>query len=154
MNENPGVTYQDYDGTTLPVPDASFDLTFAIGVLHHVPVRLRASFLDEARRATAPGGLVVVLEHNPLNPLTRLAVQRCDFDEDVILPSRGLTTRLFRRSRLSVVEEPYVLFVPWRFPGSDAIERGLRWLPLGAQYVVAGRPDAGVEPTLGRADRG
>lgn len=141
-DRNPRATYASYDGTALPVEDGSVDLAFAIGVLHHVPVSGRPAFVAELHRVTSGRGLVVILEHNPLNPLTRLAVRRCDFDEDVILPSRGYTKRLFEANDLRVVEEPYVLFLPWGPPGAARLERALRWMPLGAQYVVAGRPGA------------
>jgi SAM-dependent methyltransferase len=137
---HPSVRYQVYDGATLPFPDGSVDVSFAIGVLHHVPVSARGAFVAEMARVTASGGLAVVFEHNPYNPLTRLAVDRCDFDEGVIIPSKRSTTRLFRANGVRVIEGPYVLFFPWAFPGSTGLERSLRWLPLGAQYVVAGRP--------------
>jgi SAM-dependent methyltransferase len=136
---NPTATYQAYDGETLPFSDGSIDVTFAVGVLHHVPVSARSRFIREMGRVTAPSGLAVVLEHNPYNPLTRLAVDRCDFDEGVILPSKRFTTALFRANGLRIVEAPYVLFFPLRGRVFRAGERGLGWLPLGAQYVVAGR---------------
>jgi SAM-dependent methyltransferase len=136
---NPSVTYHEYDGASLPFPDGSFDVTFAIGVLHHVPVSARAGFVRELGRVAAPTGLAVVFEHNPYNPLTRVAVDRCDFDEGVIIPSKFFTSRLYRANALRVLEDPYVLFFPWSFPGSERIEHVLRWAPLGAQYIVAGR---------------
>jgi SAM-dependent methyltransferase len=136
---NPSVAYHEYDGETLPFPDASFDVAFAIGVLHHVPVSARSSFVRELGRVAAPTGLSVVLEHNPYNPLTRVAVDRCDFDEGVIIPSKLSTSRLFRANGLRVLEDPYVLFFPWSFPGSGRLEALLRWAPIGAQYIVAGR---------------
>ena len=40
----------------------------------------------------------------------------------------------------------YILFVPFRLPGRRALERRLRWLPLGAQYILSGRV---VGPGLG-----
>jgi SAM-dependent methyltransferase len=137
---NPGIRYDVYDGRTLPFDDGSFDVSFATGVLHHVPVADRLGFIREMARATAPEGLTVIFEHNPYNPLTRLAVDRCPFDDGVILPSRRATIGLFEGAGLRLVEDPYVLFIPWTFPGSAAMERALRWLPLGAQFVVAGRP--------------
>ena len=34
---NPSVTYNKYDGKTLPFENGSFDMAFAINVMHHVP---------------------------------------------------------------------------------------------------------------------
>lgn len=136
---NPTATYQGYDGETLPFSDGSFDVTFAIGVLHHVPVSARSRFIREMGRVTSSSGLAAILEHNPYNPLTRLAVDRCDFDRGVILPSRRFTSTLFGASGVRILEAPYILFFPFGGRVFRAIERGLGWLPLGAQYVVAGR---------------
>ena len=132
-------TYQVYDGEVLPFSDGSFDLSFAIGVLHHVPSSARSQLLSEMRRATRPGGLVVVFEHNPFNPLTRLAVRRCDFDKDCVLVSKKVTSRLFRQNDLSPAEESYILFLPWSIPWTARLEAVIRNVPLGAQYLVAAR---------------
>jgi SAM-dependent methyltransferase len=136
---NPSVRYDAYDGERLPYPDGAFDVSFAVGVLHHVAPPDRAHFIREMARVTARRGLVVVFEHNPFNPLTRLAVDRCDFDRGVTLASKRSTRRMFAGGGLNVVEDPYVLFLPWSFPGSATLERWLRWFPLGAQHIVAGR---------------
>jgi ubiquinone/menaquinone biosynthesis C-methylase UbiE len=67
---NPGVTYHDYDGDRLPYPDQSFDAAYTIAVMHHVPPPQWPAFLQEMRRVVRPGGLIVIFEHNPINPLT------------------------------------------------------------------------------------
>jgi SAM-dependent methyltransferase len=134
---NASVRYHVGDGTRLPFPDGVFDVTFTACVLHHVPPPARDEFARELGRVTRPGGLVVVFEHNPLNPLTRLAVSRCEFDEDAVLLGRGETRRLVHAARLRPVEDRYILFFPFRARAVDPVERALARLPLGAQYYVA-----------------
>jgi len=134
---NPTVRYQSYEGSSLPFPDASVDLAFAINVVHHVPQGERPAFAVELRRIVRPDGLVVVFEQNPLNPLTRRVVRDCAFDEGVELLGRRELERLYRAAGLTVLGTEYLLFFPWRM---DALERRLTRLPLGAQYVVAGLP--------------
>ena len=121
---NPGVEYAVSEERSLPHDDGAFDLAFAVCVLHHVEPVVR------------PGGLVAVFEHNPLNPLTRRVVRSCAFDEGVELIGRRELERLYRGAGLDVVGAEYLLFFPWR---ADGLERALRRLPFGAQYVVAGR---------------
>ena len=82
---NPGAEYVAYDGTTFPFETASFGVVFASCVFHHVPVGERARLAGEMARVTRPGGLAIILEHNPINPATRFAVSRCEFDEDAVL---------------------------------------------------------------------
>lgn len=136
---NPWATYGSYDGSTLPFDDDAFDLAFAICVLHHVDPPDRIAFAGEMRRVVRPGGLVVLIEHNPLNPLTRVAVSRCDFDDGVVLLRRKAARDLMLANGLRPVELPYVLFFPWRVAWLRRAERGLTWLPLGAQYIAVGR---------------
>jgi SAM-dependent methyltransferase len=138
--ENPGVEYTVADVTALPYQDGAFEVAFASGLVHHLPPDRRDAALAEMRRIVRPGGLVVVFEHNPLNPLTRLAVARCPFDEDaVLLGPRELRSRLLRVG-LRPVEERYILFFPRRGRALRRAEDLLRRLPLGAQYYVAGSP--------------
>lgn len=136
---NPQVDYRVADGTELPFADASFDLAFAVCVLHHVPPPDRPAFVAELARVTRPGGLTVVVEHNPLNPLTRLAVSRCEFDEDAILLGVRETRSRLRAAGLKQVEQRYILFFPWRSALLGRAERALAPVPLGAQYYVAAR---------------
>lgn len=127
------------DGTRLPFADGSFDVTFTANVLHHVPPAQWASFSREMARVTEPGGLVTVFEHNPFNPLTRLAVARCSFDEDVVLLRRPKTRSLLEGAGLRVDQQDYILFFPWDKPVFRRLERKLTRFPMGAQYLVAAR---------------
>ena len=131
---NPHARYHVADGVGLPFADDAFDLVFTVCVLHHVPPEERDRFAAELRRVTRPGGLVVVFEHNPWNPLTRLVVARCPFDEDTVLLGRREASRRLATAGLRTVEHGYLLFSPWR---ATRLERLLARVPLGAQYYVA-----------------
>jgi SAM-dependent methyltransferase len=134
---NPAVCYTTSERGALPYADGRFDLVFAICVLHHVSRGDRPRFLAELRRVVRPGGLVVVFEHNPLNPLTRLAVARCGFDEDaILLTSRGARNEL-RAAGLHTVEHRFVILFPSEAPPVVAAERVFARLPLASQYYVA-----------------
>ena len=136
---NPGVHYEAYDGGALPFEDGAVDLAFTICVVHHVPTEDWPAFAAEMKRVVRPGGLVVVFEHNPLNPLTRVSVSRCPFDEDVTLLRARTTARLLGEAGLEPVERRFFFFLPVRDVASSRIERALRAIPLGAQYLVAAR---------------
>ncbi len=136
---NPSVDYSTYAGDMLPFPDGSFDVVFAICVLHHVDPASRGRFANEMSRVARRGGLVAVFEHNPLNPLTRLAVARCEFDEDAVLLSKRQVKRLLAETGMQIVDERYILFLPWMMELSLKLDLALRWLPLGAQHVTVGR---------------
>ena len=131
---NPTVRYRTFDGRRSPYGDGAFDLVFAICVLHHVEPAARLDFVQELVRVTRPGGVVAVFEHNPLNPLTRLVVSRCAFDEGVVLVRRRALERLLVGPATDEVTSRYILFTPWK--ATRGLERPLGRVPLGAQYVT------------------
>jgi SAM-dependent methyltransferase len=138
-HDNPRVHYHHFDGERLPFEDGALDVAFAMNVLHHVPVQDRPRLVTEMARVVRRGGMLAIYEHNPLNPLTLLAVSRCVFDDDAVLLGRGELSRLARDAGLERVVHGYIVFFPWRARLFRAIERGLGWLPLGAQQCVAAR---------------
>lgn len=140
---NPSAHYELYDGNVLPCGDGSFDLVFAINVLHHVPVSSWPKLVKEMHRAVKHNGLVVIFEHNPLNPLTRLAVKRCPFDADAVLLGKSKLANLITQAGLTPVESSYIVFFPFRSKTLARVESRLGWLPLGAQHFVAGSKDSG-----------
>ncbi|MDQ6750275.1 MAG: class I SAM-dependent methyltransferase [Actinomycetota bacterium] len=134
---NPTVDYRPYEGGHMPFEDDAVDVAFTICVLHHVPPAEWAAFAREMRRVVRPGGLVVVFEHNPLNPLTRVSVSRCPFDEDVTLLRADATERLLCEVGLREPERRFFFFLPLRKIAESRLEHALRRVPLGAQYYVA-----------------
>ncbi len=137
--ENPSVTYAAYPGPSLPYADGTFDLAFAVCVAHHVPPEQWPSFFAEMRRVVRRGGVVCVIEHNPYNPLTRLAVLRCPFDEDAVLISQRKAWQLLRAASLTDIEGGHFLMFPFANSAARKVEGWLSQLPLGAQYVCSGR---------------
>jgi SAM-dependent methyltransferase len=138
--ENPGVRYELAERGRLPFDDNAFDLAFAVCVIQVVPSTERPRFVAELARVTRPGGLIVVFEHNPFNPLTRLVVRRCEFGEDARMLGMAEAERLLRENGVKPIDRGFLLVFPSRRERVLALERSLRRLPLGAQYYVAGRP--------------
>ena len=138
---NPSANYAVFDGAAFPLPDQTVDHAFAICVLHHVEPHGRAAFIAELQRVVRPGGIVALFEHNPLNPLTRVAVSRCEFDEGVTLAGRTATARLMTRAGLAVEERGYIIFTTSRRWSARA-DQMLAWCPAGAQYYLAARRPA------------
>lgn len=136
---NRHASYLHYDGSRLPVPDASIDAAVTICVMHHVPPPQWPAFLLEARRVLKAGGVLLVFEHNPWNPLTRLAVNRCPFDHDAVLLSSPQLTKLMAAAGFVQVAREFMFFTPFAHPVVQRLESRMSGLPLGAQYVVMGR---------------
>jgi SAM-dependent methyltransferase len=138
--KNPGVRYELAKRGRLPFEDAAFDLTFAVCVVQVVPREQRPRFVVELARVTRPHGLVVVFEHNPYNPLTRLVVRRCEFGGDARMLGMAEAERLLLQNGVTAVDRGFLLLFPSRRKRVLGLERALRRVPLGAQYYLAARP--------------
>jgi len=135
--------YHVYDGGRLPVADASADLSLAICVFHHVPPEGWAGLAAEMLRVLRPGGLALVIEHNPFNPLTRKIVRDCPLDRDAVLLRPATLRELFRDAGAARVTSRSMLSVP---PVNGALMTLDGWfgrLPFGAQYWCLAECGAG-----------
>lgn len=136
---NPTVDYRSYEGERLPYDDRSFDVAYTIAVMHHVPPPQWPAFLLEMRRVVRPGGLIVIFEHNPINPLTQWIVRTCPIDDNAVLLGSRHLSKLAVQAKFASVESRYILFTPLDGPRYRAFDKMIGWLPLGAQYYVSAR---------------
>ena len=120
---NPSVNYLKYDGEQLPFENNSFNFAFAINVMHHIPPSQWQDFTREMKRILIPGGIAAVFEHNPVNPLTRRVVSKCEFDRDAVLLSHNKITNLFMNSKFAITEDAYILFFPFKGKFFRVIEK-------------------------------
>jgi len=135
---NQGIRYDVYDGDRLPYGDGEIDVAFTICVMHHVPSANWPRFVAEMFRVLRPGGLGIVFEHNPLNPLTRRIVDRCPFDRDAVLLKGRKTQALFADAGYVSATLRYILSVPAKGGFLRGVDRLFSKIPLGAQYYVSG----------------
>jgi ubiquinone/menaquinone biosynthesis C-methylase UbiE len=131
------VEYEWISYDKLPFHDAEFDGIFACCVFHHIPHENHQQSLRELRRVLKPGGLLMVYEHNPFNPLTVRSVRNCPFDENAVLITSRKLQRTVASAGLRCHQCDYRVFFPAVFAQLRPLENWLRWLPLGAQYFVA-----------------
>ena len=140
---HPDFEYRVMEGNQIPYPAAAFDIVTAINVLHHIDPEARRDFVLELKRVIRPNGVACIIEHNPLNPLTRLAVLRCPFDKDAHLLGAAQANRLLAAAGLARVHAKYFLLTPFLSATATSLERRLSALPLGAQYAAVGeRPSS------------
>lgn len=131
------VTYDGYDGATLPHSDRCFDLAFAICVVHHVPPLRWNVFASEMRRVLKPGGLALVFEHNPRNPLTMRVVNSCPFDADAVLLRNETAETLLSTAGFKQVHSRFILSIPAANPWLRRVDGLFSGLHFGAQYYVS-----------------
>lgn len=125
------------DGVGLDVEDRYFDLCFAACVFHHIPHDRHRFWLGELSRVTAPWGMLIIFEHNPLNPVTRAVVRACPFDVDARLIAAGRLAQEMRSQGWTHLRCEYRIFFPRMLARLRPLERLLTSVPLGAQYSLS-----------------
>jgi ubiquinone/menaquinone biosynthesis C-methylase UbiE len=128
--------FRHFDGARIPYGPASFDVILASCVFHHIPHAEHVALLREIRRVLEPGGMLFVFEHNPLNPLTRHAVNTCEFDRNAVLIRAPVMRARLREAGFEEARIRYRIFFPALLRGLRGLEPYLTWLPLGAQYYA------------------
>jgi len=129
----PGAAFHKEPGQ---LPMRHFRAVVLSGVLHHVPRSERETVLESVRATLAPGGELIVFEHNPLNPFTRWIVHQCSFDDDAVLLWPREARALVRRAGFSRCDVHYIFFFPHALAWLRRWEARLAWLPAGAQWMM------------------
>ena len=130
------MNYRVYDGEHLPFAEGTFDVAFTVCVMHHIEPGQWRSFAGEMHRVVRRGGMALVFEHNPRNPLTLRAVNNCPFDEDAVLLRSETTAGLLSDVGLGKVDTRFILSVPAAGWLMQTLDRGFSRLPWGAQYYI------------------
>jgi SAM-dependent methyltransferase len=121
----------------LPFPDASFDFATAVCVYHHVEESLRIPLTREIRRVLRPNGILCIIEHNPLNPVTRLIVSRSPVDVDAHLLSLRRARSYAGQAAMRHAESQYFLYLPEKqYARFSSLEGFFKALPFGGQYAM------------------
>jgi SAM-dependent methyltransferase len=122
--------------TEIPFDSGAFDLVTAVCVYHHVLPSERVKLTSEIRRVLKPGGFFVMIEHNPVNPVTRLVVSKLPVDKAAQLLSAGVAQSITSAAGLQPLRTEYFLYFPKAlYQRLKALEHLLGWLPLGGQYA-------------------
>ncbi len=108
-------------------------------VYHNAPLVTSAALTHDVARVLKPGGLFMIFEHNPRNPLTMRVVNRCEFDRDAILLKPGEAESLMQGGGLADVSTRHILTVPSFNAVTRSADLLFSRLPLGAQYYTTGR---------------
>jgi SAM-dependent methyltransferase len=120
----------------LPLEPGGFDLIFTACVFHHIDADRHVELFARLRKLLRPGGVLMVFEHNPVNPVTRYIVATCPFDENaVLIPGPVLKSRL-REAGFAEVGVTYTGFFPHALAALRPVEPWLAWLPIGAQHYA------------------
>jgi ubiquinone/menaquinone biosynthesis C-methylase UbiE len=129
-------TFIQCDGALTPFAEGEMDLVFVACVFHHVPQDRHAPLLAEINRILLPSGHLFLFEHNPLNPLTRKAVNDCPFDKNAVLIRASRMAQKISDAGFSSTRVQFTVFFPHMLRALRWAEPMLGHLPIGGQYYV------------------
>lgn len=116
-----------------------YDLITASCVFHHIPPEEWEASMNSLSESLSPGGMVVIFEHNPRNPLTNWVVSRTPIDQNAVLLDMREVGRLMSLADLKVVQATSFLFGPPTWKIASVVDGVFGWTGLGGQYFVVGK---------------
>jgi ubiquinone/menaquinone biosynthesis C-methylase UbiE len=125
--------------TKLPFRDDAFTMVLVVNVLHHLKLGDRQPFFTEISKMLAPNGHMVVFEHNPRNPFTRIVVRSCQIDRDAVLLNTEEVASLAYANQIDKVDIEYLTFFPPVLSFMTPHEKRMQHLPLGGEFMFLGR---------------
>ena len=123
-------------GDAPPAPAAGYDLIFSACVFHHIEAEEHEAILRQLRERLAPGGVMAIFEHNPVNPVSRYIVATCPFDENAVLIPAAEFARRQRQAGFARVSVTYTGFFPGALRALRPLEPLMAKIPFGAQYYT------------------
>jgi SAM-dependent methyltransferase len=120
-------------------PAGNIQLAFCNGVFHHIEPNERLQALSYIRASLAENGIFAYWENNPWNPIVVYSMSLNEFDRNANMLSPLHSARLLRQAGFRVQFIDYCFFFPHFAGVLRPLEPGLRWLPIGAQYLVLAR---------------
>lgn len=134
-----GISFHHFEDVQKFDPGVKFDIIFVANVFHHIPASLHEITMSQLRVLLSPTGRLFIFEHNPINPLTRNAFDKCVFDKGCrMIPAKELKCKL-KLAGFNDVEINYTLFFPGFLKRFVGLEKYLVSLPIGAQYYAVCR---------------
>ena len=136
----PNISFDSFDGKNVPGSEL-FDVIFCANVFHHIPRKSHKDSLHGIYSRLKPGGLFVIFELNPINPLTQLVAVQNDykFDPDANLLSPFYLGGLLGNEGFKESKVKFTIFFPSFLSSLSHLEKYLTWLPLGAHYYYVAR---------------
>lgn len=122
----------------LPFRDNNFDLVFSFCLFHHLQPADWILALKEAKRVLTKGGILVICEHNPENPITVAITKNCPIDKNVTLISSKKLETLCEACGIRILQKKFIIFFPEFLSFLRRMERFLFRIPFGGQYMIIG----------------
>jgi SAM-dependent methyltransferase len=118
------------------IPKGNLPFAFCNGVFHHIPPAERRPALEYIHSCLTDDGIFAFWENNPWNPVVVHSMSMNEFDCDAQTIAPSAAVRMLKAAGFRVQFLDFCFFFPHFARVLRRFERSLRWMPLGAQYLV------------------
>lgn len=119
--------------------DDDYDVILLATVLHHVPPETRDEVINICYEHLSYKGILIVFEHNVINPMTKNLVLHSGSDRLEFMLSMHEVENRISRAGFHAVCGKYIVFFLKQLGLLRHFEGLISKLPLGAQYMVIGK---------------
>ena len=132
---NAAINYKDYDGEKMPFDDNEIDVVYSMSTMHHVPKDKWQLFLNETYRILKKDGKLIIIDHNPLNPVIQWIVRTNAMDKNAKMLWPLTLRKMLIKSKFHKIKSEYLYFLPTNYKILKNLEEYLlKKIPLGGQY--------------------
>jgi SAM-dependent methyltransferase len=117
-------------------PSGDIPFAFCNGVFHHIRPADRLDMLKYIRSCLTQDGVLAFWENNPWNPIVVYGMSLNEFDRNAQMLSARAAIHLLKKSGFGVESTDFCFFFPRFAQSLRGCERALKWLPIGAQYLI------------------
>ena len=132
-SRNLSINFQNFNGINLDFPDNSIDVIYSANVFHHIQWNLHSTYLKEIFRILSPDGMFVLMEHNPLNPLTMMSFLRNPMDKNAKIMPPWYSKKVI--GEFGKTNTEFQFFFPRFLKFLRPLEKYMTKLPIGAMYA-------------------
>jgi ubiquinone/menaquinone biosynthesis C-methylase UbiE len=129
----PRISFSTSEGLTINFEDNHFDVVYAAGAFHHIPFEDHDAYVAEIKRVLKPGGVFVLFELNPWNPVTVYIFNRNPIDQTAKMMPRSYSEQLLKT--VGPVSTKFYSFYPGFLRWLRPTERFMTKIPFGALYA-------------------
>lgn len=133
-NHTTNISFHSYEGAMLDFNDDSFDIIFSSVAIHHIPSNEHQIYIKELVRILKPGGAFVLLELNPMNPISAFCFKINPIDKNAKMMPYWYSKKLLES--YGAVDIIFYGFFPNFLKGLRKFEQHLSKIPIGALYAT------------------
>ena len=117
-------------------PRGDIPIAFCNGVFHHIAPADRLQAVEYIYACLSHNGIFAFWENNPWNPVVVYSMSLNEFDRNAKTLSPLQAVRLLKQGGFRIELIDFCSFFPHFAKRLRGLEPALKWLPLGAQYLV------------------